>query len=226
MCSKAWIGRGWAEGKGVWVVQDYRGQVHFPSLSEPLNERGAVYGKGLQQQMFNAGVKRRRSHPPLTNSLTAVARSLTCRRLPKLNLVSIRIQYPTEFSVLRTFRLPNDVAALAAQCTKKGIQVVYTEIDHERCGARFHLVRVFSKRSPKGHSWRAIRTTPLKNRSAPLRDVQSKVVAIPRIQCLWIFRLKEDSTDSCNTLHGALRLGSGLFCGLTPKLSSRAGRST
>jgi hypothetical protein len=33
-------------------------------LSEPLNERGAVYGKGLQQQMLNAGIKRRRSRPP------------------------------------------------------------------------------------------------------------------------------------------------------------------
>src|SRR5215471_11890136 len=135
------------------------------------------------------------------NCWTAVRGLLACRRLPKLNFVAVGVDNPAKLALFRGLGLVDDVATFSAQRSEKCVQIRHAEVDHERRGARLHVVCVQGKWGPNGHSRRALRAAPLKYGSTPVGHVEAKVVAIPNAKTLGVCRFEEYATDACHALH-------------------------
>src|SRR5262245_2352533 len=109
---------------------------------------------------------------------------LACWRFPKLNFVAVGVDNPAKLALFRGLCLVDDVATFSAQRSEKCVQIRYAEVDHERRGARLHVLCVLGKWAPNGHSRRALGAAPLKYGSAPAGHVQAKAVAIPQAKAL------------------------------------------
>src|ERR1700674_3064671 len=133
--------------------------------------------------------------------------SLSRRRLPKFDLVALRIHDPTELSVLGVVRLLQDVASFVPKRLKYSGQVLDAIVDHEGRLAGCEVLTISGADGPHGRSLcRTARCVgPRERRASPFLDVDSEVLLVPSSQCDRVVRVEEDSSDTCDSLHLSLR---------------------
>src|SRR5215216_3919222 len=78
--------------------------------------------------------------------------SLTGRRLPQFDLVSLGIDDPAKLAVLGVVDLVEDVAALRLERRDQSVKVVDAVVDHERGLARIELLAFLRGDQPGGRS--------------------------------------------------------------------------
>src|SRR5579863_6043978 len=133
--------------------------------------------------------------------------SLPFRWLPEFNLVALWVHDPTKLAVLGVIRLFEHVAALFAQRLKQGGQVINAVVDHEGRGAWCKVIAARSADRPDGCPLRGIARVirPSERCATPFLHVDAEMLPVPSVQPFGVSRLKEDSSDTCDSLHLNLR---------------------
>src|SRR6478736_6805294 len=124
------------------------------------------------------------------------------RRLPQLDAIAVRIHDPAELAILAFVDLRIDLHASATQCRKQRMQIIDTEIHHERLVARLEVVRVLRERHPERGS-RPGRVLA-KLCAAESLDLQTQMLRVPRRERLRIASLEEDAAQTGNACHNCL----------------------
>src|SRR3954469_7120975 len=120
--------------------------------------------------------------------------SLTWWRLPKLDLVALRIDDPAKLAVLRIIGLLQDVAALFTKCLKERDEVLHSVVDHERRLAGRKVVAVCRADGPDRCplQWVAIDVRPGKCCPTPFLNIDAQVCLVPSAQLRGILGVKEN----------------------------------
>src|ERR1041384_7515214 len=74
------------------------------------------------------------------------------RRLPKLDLVPLRIDHPSELPLVRIRRLLEPLAAFLAQRRQQRVEVVHAVVDHEGRSTGGKLLAAGGADRPDGHA--------------------------------------------------------------------------
>ena len=135
--------------------------------------------------------------------------SLTGRRLPQLDLVSLRIDDPGKLAVLRVIHFVEDVAAFRFEGRDQSVKIFNAVVDHERSLAWSKLVAVLRTKGPDGRSASrlAIRVGPIERGTAPLLNINAEMALVPSLESRSILCLDKDATDASDSLHVNLRVG-------------------
>src|ERR1044071_8568429 len=98
--------------------------------------------------------------------------SLTGRRLPQLDLVSLRINDMSKLAVLRFLDTIKHVAAFRFERRDQSVQVFNAVVDHERGRAWSKLLALLRSNQPGGRSacGLALRVNPVERSTAPRLD--------------------------------------------------------
>src|SRR2546423_5364658 len=124
-----------------------------------------------------------------------------CRRFPQFYAITIRIHHPPKFAEVRFISLGIDFDALGAKLGQQPIQVLNAKVNHERFFAWLEVFRFFGKDRPsRGTIVESRIVAPMKH-GAPAFGLNTQMSPIPRFQLLRIFRLEEDSADTCDSFH-------------------------
>src|SRR5690242_8881155 len=150
----------------------------------------------------NDGRILRPANQPFVNGPVPV--SLPRGRLPQLDLVSLRVHHPAEFSILRVVDLLENVAAFFPECLQEAGQVSDAIVHHEGGRAGRELLAAEPEEGPCRGARTAV-VCPGERRTAPVLDVDAQVLLVPGSQGNRVLRLKEDAADACHSPHSSPR---------------------
>src|SRR5690348_5674482 len=129
--------------------------------------------------------------------------SLTGRRLPQFDHVSLRIDDPAKGAVVGLVDLVEDVAAFRLERGDQAAKVFNAVVDHERGFAWSKLLGFLRRNQPGGRSagGLAIPVGPVERGTAPRLDIDSEMTLVPRLQRRCILCLEKNAADASYSLH-------------------------
>src|SRR5262249_39660431 len=116
---------------------------------------------------------------------------------------ALRIDDPPELPILGVIGLLEDVASLGAKRLEERGEVIDAVIDHERRLARRELVSPGGSDQPGRGSLDGVAAgvRPSERGPAPVWNVDAEMGLVPGAECGRILRVKEDASDSRDSLH-------------------------
>src|SRR5947209_2338479 len=91
---------------------------------------------------------------PARRSMPRSALVFRSRWLPELDLVTVRIDEPTEAAVFVLFDLAYHLSAAEMNLTERAVEIIDDEIEHEFAFRRREVIGVCRKRAPNGKAAR------------------------------------------------------------------------